>query len=136
MINELPFKVRKKSENMLFSGLWFGDTKPLMATFSRPIHASLKKLEEDGITVKTGDTEVTCSSFLLCSTADLPAKSLLLNMNQFNGEYSCIYCNEKGSTFRTSKGGSVHIFPFNITNPFGISRSQQQCISSAIAAVN
>lgn len=28
MINELPFKVRKQSENMLFCGLWFGESKP------------------------------------------------------------------------------------------------------------
>ena len=33
IINELPFGKRTKRENMLFAGLWFGETKPFMLTF-------------------------------------------------------------------------------------------------------
>lgn len=35
IINELPFGERTKRENMLFAGLWFGDTKPFMLTSCR-----------------------------------------------------------------------------------------------------
>ena len=44
--------------------------------------------------------------------ADLPAKAQLLNMNQYNGAFSCILCLQPGETFKTAKGGSVHIFPY------------------------
>ena len=33
MINELPCKERKRKSNMLFYGLWFGETKPLINLF-------------------------------------------------------------------------------------------------------
>lgn len=40
-------------------------------------------------------------SYLICGTADLPAKSLVMNCNQFNGQNSCVH---SGETFRTVKG--------------------------------
>lgn len=135
MVNELPFKMRKKSENMLFCGLWYSDTKPFMSMFSKPLHKSLKNLESQGIHMQVDDNEVICKCHLICITADLPAKSLLMNMNQFNGAYCCCYCLEKGNTFRTKKGGSVHIFPFNSDSPFGKSREHHNSINDAKEAV-
>jgi hypothetical protein len=136
MINELPFKLRKQSENMVFCGLWFGDVKPFMATFSQPLHKSLKKLEEDGISITNGEENITCKAFLICITADLPARSILLNMNQFNGAFCCVYCLEKGRTFQTKKKGSVHVFPFNAEQPHGYLRTHDGSIADAVKAVN
>lgn len=136
MINELPFKQRKQCENMVFCGLWFGDSKPFMGSFFRPIHKSLKKLEEEGINVTINNENVNCKAFLICSTADLPAKSTLMNMTQFNGAFSCSRCFEKGETFKTSSGGSVHIFPFNRELPFGRERTTKDCMQDAIKAVH
>lgn len=136
MINELPFKQRKQSENMIFCGLWFGDAKPFMGTFFRPIHSRLKKLEEEGITVTVDNENVNCKAFLICITADLPAKSTLMNMIQFNGAFSCSKCYEKGETFKTSGGGSVHIYPFNREMPFGHERTTRTSLHDAMEAVN
>lgn len=122
MINELPFKQRKKSENMILCGLWFGDQKPFMMSFSEPLHQSLKNLEA-GIEIDVnGKTEI-CQAFLLCLSADLPAKSIVLNMNQFNGNHSCIKCCQSGINFRTVAGGNVHVFPYNVTDPTGPERT-------------
>ena len=46
---------------------------------------------------------------------DLPAKSAILNMNQFNGDFSCIKCLERGTNFCTEKGGNIHVFPYDTT---------------------
>ena len=35
---------------------------------------------------------------LLLSSADLPGKSLMANMKQFNGEKGCSVCNDEGKT--------------------------------------
>ena len=50
--NELPFGEHTKRENMLFAGLWFGDTKLFMLTFLQPFHSSLRKLETEGVVIK------------------------------------------------------------------------------------
>jgi hypothetical protein len=33
VINERPYKIRMKKENMLLASLWFGNKKPSMSTF-------------------------------------------------------------------------------------------------------
>lgn len=45
MINELPKKERKLTENMMLCGLWFGEIKPFMPVFGKPLHEALKTLE-------------------------------------------------------------------------------------------
>lgn len=70
----------------------------------------------------------------MCTTADLPARSLLLNMNQFNGAYSCQKCTLEGRTFKTGKGGSVRIFPYQGENVNEHKRDKLQTIQNAIQA--
>ena len=98
MINELPCKERKRKSNMLFYGLWFGKTKPLINLFCGPLLETLVKLETEGVLVSLEQQKVFVEAFLICGTADLPAKRTALNMNQFNGEYSCSRCLQKGRT--------------------------------------
>lgn len=74
MINQLLFKYRKKQSMWL----WFGEVKPLMNTFTLPFHQSLDTLEK-GIDSKIGIKDRVCQAFLICMTADLPAKEALLN---------------------------------------------------------
>lgn len=40
--------------------------------------------------------EVTCKAMLLFTVTDLPAKAMLLNCHQYNGEYGCQTCKHKG----------------------------------------
>lgn len=41
IINELSFMEHTKRENMIFAGLWYGDSKPPMVTFLRPLNDTL-----------------------------------------------------------------------------------------------
>ena len=50
-----------------------------------------------GLSINAPDgSEVTAKVRLLMTTLDLPAKALVLNMKQFNGEFGCSYCEDRG----------------------------------------
>ena len=52
-----------------------------------------------GIAITLQDNSIIeCHALLLCSTCDLPAKALVMNMIQFNGFYGCSHCMQKGIT--------------------------------------
>ena len=46
--------------------------------------------------MSTPDGEVTARARLLMCSSDLPAKALLLNMKQYNGQHGCSYCEDEG----------------------------------------
>ena len=47
---------------------------------------------------------------LLLSSADLPGKSLMTNMKQFNGEKGCSVCEDEGKTIGI--GGLHRVWPY------------------------
>ena len=70
VINELPFKIRMKKENAILAALWFGNEKPAMGTFLKPLQASFMKLK-DGIKCFSPEGgEFLSKSFLFVATAD------------------------------------------------------------------
>ena len=111
MINELPFRLRKQQENMILCGLWFGQNKPFVPTFFDPLHKSLKNLD-NGVDIQTEGKTFRVKGHLVCMSCDIPARSMVLNMNQHNGEYACIKCVQSGKNLRTDKGGNIRIFPY------------------------
>ena len=139
IINELPFGERTKRENMLFAGLWFGDTKPFMLTFLQPFHSSLRKLETEGVVMKLklgNDTkEIRSKVILLAGTCDLPAKCLVCNSVQYNGSYGCFKCKQKGQSVKVSARGHVHAFPFIQPDPYGPKRTHLETLQDADKAV-
>lgn len=134
-INELPIKQRVKTENMILYGLWFGESKPFMPGFTKPLVNTLKDIEENGIEFSYKGEICSSKSFLLCGTADLPAKSLIMNCNQFNGQYSCLRCLHSGTTTRTVKGGTIRTFPYDSSEPEPLKRTSQGCINDAVEAI-
>ncbi|XP_032239885.2 uncharacterized protein LOC5514473 [Nematostella vectensis] len=90
VINELQYSKRMSRENMLFAGLWFGEKKPAMWTFLKPHIESLKELE-NGIEFESPSKgKFTCKAVLLASSCDLPARSMVCNSVQYNGQHSCM----------------------------------------------
>lgn len=58
--------------------------------------------------------ETVCHAILLQVSADLPARSRLANMKQFNGLYACLYCENPGSTL---PGKPLHRFWPHVSSP-------------------
>ena len=113
IINELDYNKRIARENMLFAGLWFGEKKPAMWTFLRPYMSALKELE-CGVEFESPTRgRFVCKSVLLACTCDLPARCLVCNSMQYNGEYGCWKCLQSGKTVKTGPRGHARAFPFN-----------------------
>ena len=114
VVNELPYQLRLLKENMIIGGLWFGEEKPNMHVFLKPIIAELATLERDGIEVQSPSIPHPFVSkvILLAGTCDLPAKCMILNTIQFNGMFGCIKCIQPGFSFSTSAHGTVHVYPY------------------------
>lgn len=135
VINELPYKLRMLKENMLMAGLWFGPHKPAMGTFLSPFLDCFKKLHEGIQCFCPLLGNFICRAYLLCGTADLPARCLVCNSVQYNGSFSCWKCMQKGETSERGKG-HTHVFPYISANPKGPERTVYDVHRDAQQAMN
>lgn len=130
-INELPFNERKRRENTLLLGLWYGDKKPNANSFTYKFREALEEISR-GIEVQItryDNIELkTVRGVLLMGTADLPAKSDFLNFVQFNGDYGCPACYSKGENVSLISKGSVHVYRYE--NEIKL-RTLNECIEYA-----
>lgn len=129
VINELSFIERTKRENMIFAGLWYGDSKPSMVTFLKPLSDTLSKLEEDGILVQPAEAAsepFVCKVLTIAGTCNLPAKALVLNSVRYSGKFGCQKCEQPGKTVKTGERGHVYAFPFQEMDPKGPPRMNEK----------
>jgi len=138
VINELPYKERISKDNMIFAGLWFGSSKPVMLTFLQPFHSALSNLENEGLLVETfDDHHFATHAILLASTCDLPEKCLVCNSVQYNGFYGCSKCKQPGQTVKTGKKGRhTHAFAFDFANPKGPKRTKKETLEESRQAAS
>ena len=90
-VNELPPYLHSK--NILLLGLWFGQ-KPIMNTFLKPFVEECRKLESCGFAY--GNEVLPRKVFALLLSADSPARAIVRNVKQFNGQYGCGWCEFEG----------------------------------------
>ena len=55
-----------------------------------------------GLDVKTTDGVKKMRCLLMIASLDLPARALVLNQKQFNGQHGCSFCEDKGTTTDTN----------------------------------
>jgi hypothetical protein len=105
-INEL--NVFLKPSFMALTALW-SDSKPKPETFLLPFVQEAQKLDREGFTwVRNGISHVSRVRFII-GVLDAPARAMIANVNQFNGEYGCGYCLDPGT--RVKKGdGHVQVY--------------------------
>ena len=92
MVTSIPPHQRVKVDNLIVAGLWHGPTKPEIDSILEPILERISDLNINGIL----HSEIIIRPKLLMVVFDLPAKSSATNTKQFNGEYGCLYCLDKG----------------------------------------
>ncbi|KAE8738450.1 hypothetical protein FOCC_FOCC016073 [Frankliniella occidentalis] len=82
MINELPYKLRIKKENMLLGGLWFG-SNPIANKILEPLLTTLKAVYR-GFPINPPDSSSTsvARGILLSGALDIPAKAKFMGMKQ------------------------------------------------------
>ena len=105
-VNELPIHLRVK--NMLLIGLWFG-RKPCMNTFLKPFVDESSKLENEGFLFSNEDKPRKVVQLIFCG--DAPARALVRNVKQFNGQYGCDWCESPGIAVENGNGPPVRCYP-------------------------
>jgi hypothetical protein len=105
-INELPSKIRFRE--IIVTAIWFGKNEPCMQTFFKPLVSELQELQ-NGFTWIYNNTEILTRVYAICCCVDSKARAPILNMSQFNGYYSCIWCYHPGKNVKTTlnKRGTV-----------------------------
>lgn len=128
VVNELPYKLRMRKQNILLGGLWFGSSKPNMHVFLRPFWKALSRLELHGTVVQAWGSvqNMVCKVVLLAGTCDLPAKCLVHNSRQYNGFMGCSKCLQPGATLTLGPRSHTHVYPYIPENPTGPLRSSEQ----------
>lgn len=108
MINELPYKLRIKKENMIFAGLWFGPHKPFVNMFLNVFREDLKSLYQ-GVKLRIDNirAELSVQVLVMGGTCDLCGKAIFLNIQQYNATYGCPNCK-----IRTERFEHVQTYPF------------------------
>ncbi|CAF4834585.1 unnamed protein product [Rotaria socialis] len=99
VINELPTSVRFKRENVIIGMVSLGSVKPNkteMQLFLKKLVKELVHLEQNGLQYTPISspiyTDQTIRVFVIASTCDKPAASLLINHTEAGGYYGCIHC--------------------------------------------
>lgn len=96
--NFLPVDIRFKKENLLLVALYFGSTKPDFVQYFNLVADEMHRLTKHGMTVNSRNYKFSITH----GSMDLPARASVQQIKQFNGYFSCIYCEKKGE--KTSKG--------------------------------
>lgn len=130
-INELTYE--KKNDFVCMSTLYCNNKKPPRDAYLKCFVEETRRLREDGVTWidKLGTKRVSKIIFLIC-VADAPARALLTNMTQYNGEYGCCHCVHPGVRAR-SGGGSMQVYP--LEHPIKPERDYQSLLCDVEAAV-
>ena len=108
-----------------------------MMTFLKPFNESVSHLYSKGVEVFSPDIKKSfvCRVMLLCGTCDLPAKAMVYNMMQFNGNHGCSHCLQSGKHLAVGVRGKVHVYPYMQADPTGPSRTSDQQFQHSQQAV-
>ena len=98
-----------RMENLIVAALWHGPTKPNMNDMLQPILKVIQSLKEIGVPCVQGT--ILSKPKLLMAIFDLPAKASATNTKQFNVEYGCFYCFDKGEMY-----AGARIYPPDATH--------------------
>lgn len=95
-------------------------------------HQSLMNLL-NGVIIKPNGTDQSFKvyGFLYSVSCDIPARSVLVNLNQYNCESCCPKCLQTGKNLRTPTGGNIRIFPYQEADSAGPKRNAHGMIEDA-----
>lgn len=109
-VNELPPDLRAKQ--VMLSALWFGSSKPNCNTYLSPFVNKCNQLLTHGFEwISVNGIRGWSKVFPLVAVCDSVARPMIQNFKQFNGEFGCSYCLQKGTVVEKGQG-HVRVYPF------------------------
>lgn len=109
-VNELPPDLRAKQ--VMLAALWFGPSKPNCNTYLSPFVKECNQLLTHGFEwISVNGIHGRSKVFPLVAVCDSVARPMIQNFKQFNGEFGCSYCLQKGTVVEKGQG-HVRVYPF------------------------
>lgn len=98
-VSNLPPNIRMNTENVILAGVWQGTGKPPMSMILSKVLEKIEQLYTHGSLISSPnfDGVKILKAKLLMAVFDLLARASATNFLQFNGNYSCLYCHDKGT---------------------------------------
>lgn len=90
--NLLPPSIRYNRENIIIAGLYYSNKKPDCLEYFLPLVNELKRLANENIGINVGEKHLKILPLITHCIVDLPAKSHLQQITQYNGKNACTYC--------------------------------------------
>ena len=102
--NELEPVTRRK--NVMVAGLWFGKSKPEMATFLQPFVEEMQSLCMTGMSWvhPVTNREIQSKVLMLQCCCDSVARCMMQGLTQFNGQFGCNWCVHEGKVMPKGRG--------------------------------
>lgn len=101
--NLLPPSERYNLDNILIAGLYYSDKKPDCMEYFLPLVQELKKLLITNIEISVQGKHLKILPIITNCVVDLPAKSHLQQITQYNGKNACTYCLHPGYQVQMNK---------------------------------
>ena len=96
-MTSLPPGIRMNAENLILAGVWQGTVKPPMDAILSKVLDKISDFRNNGISVQLANCQKKVYAQVVLSVFDLPARAIATSFVQFNGNYSCLYCYDKGN---------------------------------------
>lgn len=101
--NLLPPSTRYHLDNIIIAGLYYSDKKPDCMEYFLPLVQELKKLLITSIEISVQGKKLKILPLITNCVVDLPAKSHLQQITQYNGKNACTYCLHPGYQVQMNK---------------------------------
>ena len=98
-IVELPKNIRDTKRNKVIAGCWYGCSKPTSDILFQNLIKELDTIKNKGVNININGKDIKYFVSLEYLLVDSPAKSMCLNIKQFNGYFGCPYCFNYGKLF-------------------------------------
>lgn len=107
VFNELAPNLRFQLKNVILAGIWVGQ-KPDYNHYLKPIVDELLSLERGEVLNFNSELSIV-KFYTIFGVFDKPARYAILNMTQYNGDYGCSKCYQRGSSLKTKRGGTRRV---------------------------
>jgi hypothetical protein len=88
-----------------------------------------------GVQLEYNGKYINVCAILLSGIFDLPAKCIVQEFVQFNGQFGCSFCEEGGKLLTTERGGHVRVFPKVSLMENAPLRTKQRVVAQALVAL-
>lgn len=99
----LPPSIRYNLDNIILAGLFYSKKKPECLDSFLPLVEGMKQLQDKNIVIEMEEGSLKLLPIITQCVVDLPAKSHLQQITQFNGKQACTYCQHPGEQVKHGK---------------------------------